>query len=355
MTEQYSGPKTLLPNADYGDVAVSNDGQTLTVEGISGVALTASRAAVTDSSGNITTSATTATQVGYLSTTTSDVQTQISARALKLDIQIYEASTTWNKPSGAVYVEVICIGGGGGGSSGTKQASGTASSGGGGGAGAAISIKRFAASTLGSSETVTVSAGGTGGQSVTADNGNGNAGGNGGSSSFGTHVRAGGGNGAATYSTGAAPGGTAGGNALGTFPGATGRAGTVGDQGTSPTTASGKGCHGGGSGGGVAAAGPTAKVGSGWTTTTFPDAPYVTVTDPAVGGSPTNGQNGGLSMGCPGTGGASSVTGNAMSAGTTGKYGSGGSGGGSSINGSNKDSGAGGDGAQGLVAVLTWF
>lgn len=44
-------------------------------------ALTPSTAVVTDGSGFISSSATTATQVGYLSTTTSDVQTQLNARA----------------------------------------------------------------------------------------------------------------------------------------------------------------------------------------------------------------------------------------------------------------------------------
>lgn len=43
--------------------------------------LTASRAVVTDGSKNLASSATTATQVGYLSTTTSDVQVQIDAKA----------------------------------------------------------------------------------------------------------------------------------------------------------------------------------------------------------------------------------------------------------------------------------
>lgn len=78
MTDDYVGPKVLPPGGDKGDVNVSDDGQTWVVEGISGVALTADKAAITSGAGLITTSSTSSTQIGYLSTTVSDVQIQIN-------------------------------------------------------------------------------------------------------------------------------------------------------------------------------------------------------------------------------------------------------------------------------------
>ncbi len=294
------------------------------------------------------------TKFQYINSLSSNAQEQLNTKATIVDVQVFEASGTWTKPSGASLVEVICIGGGGGGASGTKQASGTATSGGGSGASAAISNRKFAASLLGSTETVTVAAGGTGGASVTTDSTAANPGGAGGSTTFGTWLRAGSGNGAGSYTTGAGPAGTAGSSALGAFPGSAGRAGSVGGQGLGPAPATGKGCNVGGAGGGISAGG-AASVGTGWTNTTFNDPNLANVNDPAIGGSPTNGQNGGYWAGFPGTGGASSVTGNAMNAGVSGKYGTSGSGGGSSLNGANKNSGAGGDGAVGVCVVITWF
>lgn len=104
---------------------------------------------------------------------------------------IYTSSTTWTKPagmtgSGFVIVTVIAGGGGGGGAANTTAAA----SAGGGGAGGQ-SIKKIAAASLGSTETVTVGAAGTG---ATAGN---NAGGTGGNSAFGTHATANGGTGGA--------------------------------------------------------------------------------------------------------------------------------------------------------------
>lgn len=55
-------------------------------------ALTASKAVVSDGSGFISASTTTSTQVGYLSTTTSDVQTQINTKATKSTGDIDETS-----------------------------------------------------------------------------------------------------------------------------------------------------------------------------------------------------------------------------------------------------------------------
>lgn len=102
--------------------------------------------------------------------------------------RLYTSSDTWSKPTGLKFIDVIVIGGGGGGG-GAANTTGAAVGAGGGAGGA--SIKRIAAASLASSETVTVGAAGAAG---TAGN---NPGGNGGNSAFGTHATAAGGTGGA--------------------------------------------------------------------------------------------------------------------------------------------------------------
>ncbi len=109
------------------------------------------------------------------------------------EVQVFEASDTWTKPTGARIVEIICIGGGGGGGSGRRGADGTARAGGGGGAGGAFSTKIFTADLLTSTVAVTVGTGGTGGAEVTTDNTNGADGTAGSGSTFGDYLKAGGG------------------------------------------------------------------------------------------------------------------------------------------------------------------
>lgn len=96
------------------------------------------------------------------------------------DSQVFTANGTWTKPAWVMpnmVVEVECWGGGGGGGH-----SIVGGAGGGGGGGGSYSNRRFLASALGATETVTVGAAGTAG---TVDNG-----GAGGTSSFGTLVTA---------------------------------------------------------------------------------------------------------------------------------------------------------------------
>jgi hypothetical protein len=129
-----------------------------------------------------------------------------------VQIDSYTTDDTWTKPTGAISVEVICVGAGGGGGGCTLQNPG----GGGGGGGGAVSLGVFNASDLGATETITVGVGGAGG---TADPGV--AGGDGTSSSFGTWLKAGGGGGGPEGQAGANNGG-GGGGAIGDGSGATG-------------------------------------------------------------------------------------------------------------------------------------
>lgn len=74
-----------MPNAnvDLGNLTDSNISTTANIALVKLAALTASLATVTDSTGHITVSATTAIQVGYLSNVTSDVQVQIDGKVSK--------------------------------------------------------------------------------------------------------------------------------------------------------------------------------------------------------------------------------------------------------------------------------
>ncbi len=70
--------------------------------------------------------------------------------------RVYTSNSTWNKPAGLAYVEIIAIGPGGDGGTG-----GSSSYGGGGGMGA-YAGKRIAEASLGASETVTIGTPGSG-------------------------------------------------------------------------------------------------------------------------------------------------------------------------------------------------
>lgn len=79
-------------------------------------ALTASKAIVTDGSGVITPSATTATQVGYLSTATSDIQTQLNSKVAKAGDTMTGFLTLSANPTSALqaatkqYVDALATG-----------------------------------------------------------------------------------------------------------------------------------------------------------------------------------------------------------------------------------------------------
>lgn len=122
------------------------------------------------------------------------------------NIQVFTASSTWNRPNGVRAARVRVIGGGGGSGGVDGLGTGNANSGGGGGGGYAEQY--ILAANLLASETVTIGAAGAAGASA------GGAGGSGGTSSFGGHCSATGGAGgagsAATTGTAAAAGGLGG-------------------------------------------------------------------------------------------------------------------------------------------------
>jgi hypothetical protein len=108
-----------------------------------------------------------------------------------VDIQRFDASGTWNKPAGALIVDVQVVGGGGGGGGVPDTSSSQASAaGGGGGGGYARSI--LDAASVGSTVSVTVGTGGAGG---TGSGASANAGATGNTSQFGSHCVASGGSG----------------------------------------------------------------------------------------------------------------------------------------------------------------
>lgn len=104
------------------------------------------------------------------------------------DLQVFTSSGTWTKPTGAKTVDVYVAGGGGGAGSGYSGNSPTVQAGGSGGGGGSLGYKRFDASGLGATETITIGAGGTGGASVNGADTNGNDGVDGGATTFGTTV-----------------------------------------------------------------------------------------------------------------------------------------------------------------------
>ena len=98
----------------------------------------------------------------------------------------YTTSGTWTKPSGLVFIEIVCIGGGGGGACGGRQASGVASRGGGGAGCAGFTYTQILAGSLGATESYTIGSGGAGAAARTTDNTAGANGSSGGNTTFGS-------------------------------------------------------------------------------------------------------------------------------------------------------------------------
>lgn len=287
------------------------------------------------------------------------------------DLKVYGNATTagtftWTKPAGAKYIEVWLFGGGGGGGSGAMQATTSGRAGGGGGGGASYLFASIGADAVPSSVTITVGAKGTGGASRTTV-GSGSNGSAGGASSFGSIFRAFGGsqgNGGTTTSGSAGTwnGSVAFHYATTTGSGANGTLTTGGNA----VTITGFSVPTGGGGGAGAGASSVVNANGGSGATSSNGGSYAGLLSNVAGGSggttagvpATNGTSaatGFFSQGGTGGGGGSFRTTLAGGAGGNGGYPGGAGGGGGAVDsGVAGGSGKGGDGANGLVVVVTY-
>lgn len=342
----YMGRNLVLPT-----------GKTITIGSVSVL-----DASVVDAKGDLIagTAADTAARVavgtnGYALVADSAQTAGIKWAASAPDVQIFTASGTWTKPTGAVSVHVVVISAGGGGGSGRRGAAGSVRCGGGGGGAGGVTVATIPASALGSSVTVTVGTGGAGGTAQTTNDTDGVNGTNGAVSSFGSTLRAGtGANNRGGGGTNAAGTGGAGGygNMSGAGTPTGGAASATGGVGTAGTTS--LYTTGGGAGGGITSGDSPSAGGAGGSSPVVSSSVaaggLVDSTAPGAGqAQPANSGLGGLGGG----GGAGSITTTAQTGGAGGIYGAGGGGGGASLNGNN--SGAGGAGADGIVICTTYF
>lgn len=265
------------------------------------------------------------------------------------------ASQNYTVPTGANWLQVICVAGGGGGGSGGIQAPTIASTGGGGGGGGGISSAVFRAQDLAPTVTVTFSnaaTGGNGGASLAAS-GAGNIGVAGSNVSFGNHIIAyGGANG--TGAAGGAGGlgmmasGTAGGGG-GSGAGA-GVSGTVQSGGTLQAT-------GGGGGGGTSTTNTATAGGAGGASPVT--TPFMVLVGGTAGSSSAGGNGAASSGQMPasgaGGGGAGATTVAGFAGGIGGTYGGGGGGGGAcKTTAVPLLSGAGGNGGAAACIIVAW-
>jgi hypothetical protein len=270
------------------------------------------------------------------------------------DTKVYTANDTWTKPAGAKLVHYFIVAGGGGGASGRRDTTANNGGGGGAGAGGSVSVGWIDAAALDNTVTVTVGAGGAGGTGNRPNSSSGTSGTAGGASSFGSITSTGAQSGAAgsassggvgagassglglyyATSVGRGPSGAGGFAANATAPAATvGTAGGGGGGGGKQATTYYNGANGGAVGnvnstaGGTFVANAAGNAGATW-----------------IGGY----------LGSGGGGGSTGSSGQANNGGNGGLYGGGGGGGSASDNDAGGE-GKGGDGAQGIVVITTYF
>jgi hypothetical protein len=277
---------------------------------------------------------------------------------LSAQVDVFTADGTYTKPADASIVRVVCIGAGAGGGSGRRGAAGSARGGGGGGQGGSMAWYDFDADDVGGTESVIVGEGGAGGTATSTNDTNGTAGTNGEATSFGSLLSAAGG-------TGGGGGTTSGGN-VSTFSSPQGNNYAPAQPGSGSATASagsnasfmGVCGAGGGGGGGISSGNATSNGGNGSigslsATRPSQGAGAVVATSAATnGGAATantwkGGGGGGGGAGYDGTGT------NFTAGGNGGLYGAGGGGGGATLNGQTAN--AGGNGANGICVVITFF
>lgn len=258
--------------------------------------------------------------------------------------EVFTSNGTWTKPTGAVAMEVLCIGGGGGGGAGRRgNAAFSSVSGGGGGGAGGFSRAYFLASQLSGTVSVTRGAGGAGAAATTSDNTSGNNGSGGGTSSFGSYLIAPGGSGGSGGNTSSGNPGSGGGGLVSNGGNGAGGTPTTPSAALDPNYAP----TGGGGGSGLSGGIGNYAARAGGLYITFATSGFSNNAGTYPGTSPSAGGSF-LYFGQGGGGGSNYQNGAAG-----GDYGGGGGGGGGANNGTN--SGAGGAGANGVVVVITYF
>jgi hypothetical protein len=272
------------------------------------------------------------------------------------DVKIYTANDTWNKPAGARLIHYFIVAGGGGGGSGRRDTTANNGGGGGGGAGGSVNIGWADASSFADTVTVTIGAGGAGGAGFRLNNSSGAAGTAGGASSFGSLSSTGGQAGSAG-SGGGGGGGAGGSSGLGIYYSANlgrGPSGSGGFTANATAAAAALGTAGGGGGGGGKQA-TTYYNGANGTAVGITNVALTaggTFVANAAGNAGSTWIGGYLGTG--GGGGSPGTGGQANNGGNGGLYGGGGGGGSASDNDAGGE-GKGGDGANGIVIVTTYF